>query len=283
MKLNFDLSGLLRPSVPPPQEHRPATNLDAKDAAKALLRAEGGFEPDADRFSMAAGLRLLLRQRWPFEATKVICCIGKGGAGKSTATLQFAVIAAHQDLNVLVLDCDRQRSVSGWARVRGEDSNITVRTCSYNEVERVCREARREGFDLVLVDHPQQPTEGWPGLARATDLFLLLSRPSIFDLTTARAWLRHLGAQKAAHLVVISSAPPRRAMMDNPAVRDARDVLATRTACIWGGQITSRQSVIMATARGKGVIELERLGPGSAEYIVLWHRVCGLLKKERKS
>ena len=278
MKLSFNLPGRLVPP-PPSLERRTVSTPAAAEVARALLRAEGAVEPGADRFQIAEGLRALLRQRWPFESAKVICCVGKGGAGKSTATVQFAVIAAHMGFAVLVLDLDRQRSVSGWSRIRGEDANITVRACGYNDAERACRTAQAEGYDLVLIDHPQQPGEGWPGVVRVTNLFILLSRPSIFDLTTAQAWLRHLEAHKVPHLTVVSSAPPRHIRADNPAVRDVREELTRRTGWMWGGQITSRQSIITATAQGKGIIEVDRYGPGSAEYIVLWHRICGRLRK----
>ena len=228
---------------------------------------------------MRLALRKLLRQRWPFSQTKTICCIGKGGAGKSTTTAQLAVIAASKGLNVLVLDCDRQQSVSTWSQIRGADPRITVRQCSYNEIERICRAGQSEGFDLVLIDHPQQPGDAWPGLVRATDLFVLLSRPSVFDLKTAHAWLNQLNASgNAAHIVVISSAPPRRNLADNPYVRDGRSVLAVRTAAIWSGQLTHRASLVAATAAGKGVIECEPLGAASAEYVVLWHRLLARLK-----
>lgn len=283
MKLNFHPGGRLPPSAPPPPQRRAMSNLEAMETARALLGAEGAIEPGADRFRISAGLQALLRQRWPFDSPRVICCIGKGGAGKSTAIVQFAVIAAYAGLRVLVLDLDRQQSVSGWSRIRGKDPHITVHACRYNEVESLCRTARTHGYDLVLIDHPQQPAEAWPGLVRAADLFVLFSRPSIFDLTTAQAWLRHLAAHKAPHLTVISSAPPRRTMADNPNVRDAREELTKRTAWMWGGQITLRQSIVAATALGMGVVEFERYGPGAAEYIVLSHRICGRLRRGERS
>lgn len=258
------------------QDGNPPT---VNDVARDLLRQEGAYDPSLDKRLLLAALRLIHRRPWPFKISPVICFVGKGGANKSTATTQFAVIAAKKGLRVLVLDADRQRSVSTWSVARGNDQNISVQACEYNRIEAVCREGRKAGFNLILVDHPQQPGEAWPALVRCVDQFVLLARPALFDLKTAQQWIVHLEAHKAPYLAAITSAPPRREMIDNPAVRDARTSLQTRTDQLWPGQITARQPVVNATANGRGIIEFEPAGPATAEYIVLWHRVLQATKR----
>lgn len=270
MKLSLDLFHSHSRTVSPVAAH--AKVLGAK-AAQTLLLAEGAVDPGVDRVWLRAGLRTLFRRDRRFGACKTLCCVGKGGAGKSTTTSQLAVIAAKKGMHVLILDCDRQRSVSGWKRIRGSDPGITVRQCAYNHLELECQTGRKAGFDLILIDHPQQPGEAWPALVRATDLFVLLARPSVFDLSTAQAWIRQLDAGRAPFLTAITAAQPRRSMIDAPTVRDAREILQTRTPHVWRGQISTRQSIVLATAQGKGVIEYEPVGAASAEYLVLWHRL----------
>jgi chromosome partitioning protein len=258
------------------QEEKP---LSINDIARDLLIQEGAYDPALDKRLLLAALRLIHRRPWPFKISPVICFVGKGGANKSTATTQFAVIAAKKGLRVLVLDSDRQRSVSTWSAARGNDPSITVRACEYNRIEATCREGKKAGFNLILVDHPQQPGEAWPALVRSVDQFVLLARPALFDLKTAQQWIRHLEAHKAPYLAVISSAPPRREMIDNPAVRDARSSLQALTSRLWPGQITARQPIVTATASGRGIIEFEPAGPASVEYMVLWHRVLQTMKR----
>ena len=258
------------------QSEKPQTDVEV---ARSLLQHEGAYDPSLDKRLLLAALRLIHRRPWQFKTCPTLCFVGKGGANKSTATTQFAVIAAKKGLRVLVLDCDRQRSVSSWSKARGDDPYITVRACEYNKIETSCREGRKEGVNLILVDHPQQPGEAWPALVRSTDQFILLARPSLFDLATAQQWIRHLDVHQAPYLIVLSSAAPRREMIDNPAVRDARKSLQARTSHIWSGQITARQPIVTATATGRGIIEFEPAGPASAEYIVLWHRVLQTVKR----
>lgn len=248
------------------------------DLARALLRGEGAYHPALDKRHLLAALRLIHRSPWPFKSVPVICFVGKGGANKSTATAQVAVIAAKKKLRVLVLDADRQRSVSTWSMAQGNDPYITVQACAYNQLEAACRDGKAAGFNLILIDHPQQPGEAWPGLVRSVNQFVLLARPSLFDLKTAQQWIGHLNEHKAPYLVAITSAPPRREMIDNPAVRDARVSLRSRTNRLWPGQITARQPIVTATASGKGIIEIEPAGPAAAEYIIFWHRVLQAMK-----
>lgn len=251
------------------------------DVARDLLLQEGAYDPSLDKRLLLAALRLIHRHPWPFKTSPVICFVGKGGANKSTATAQFAVIAAKKGLRVLVLDSDRQRSVSTWSAARGKDPYLTVQACEYNRIETACREGKKAGFNLILIDHPQQPGEAWPALVRSVDQFVLLARPALFDLKTAQQWIRHLEAHKAPYLAALTSAPPRREMIDNPAVRDARASLQARTNRLWPGQITARQPVVTATASGKGIIEFEPAGPASSEYIILWRRVFEAMKRRQ--
>lgn len=256
-------------------ENSPAVS----DVVRDLLRHEGAYDPLLDKRLLLAALRSIHRRPWPFRTSQVICFVGKGGANKSTATTQFAVIAARKGLRALVLDADRQRSVSTWAVARGHDNQITVQACEYNRIEAACRDGKNAGFDLILVDHPQQPGEAWPALVRSVDQFVLLARPALFDLKTAQQWIRHLQKHKAPYLAAITSAPPRREMVDNPAVRDARLSLQARTNRLWPGQITARQPIVTAIAGGKGIIEFEPAGPASAEYLMLWHRVVEAMRR----
>jgi cellulose biosynthesis protein BcsQ len=49
----------------------------------------------------------------------VISLVGKGGSGKSTTAIQLGAIAKAAGHSVLILDADRQASLSCWAFVRG--------------------------------------------------------------------------------------------------------------------------------------------------------------------
>lgn len=209
----------------------------------------------------------------------VISFVGKGGAGKTTAVIQIAAIAKAAGHSVLIVDADRQASLSSWTFLRGK-GDISVKPCYPEQVLEQIHLAGLTGIDLVLIDNAPNENARSKEIARVADLTVIMTLPSLFDLRVALAWQSLCQRHGARTGIVINSAPPSRVGIEAPMVRDARMALRGTAGKVWTGQITRRHAVIDCTARGIAVVEVDGFSAAAAEFHRLWVSIAKLLQKE---
>jgi chromosome partitioning protein len=210
------------------------------------------------------------RQRGPYT----LSMWGKGGSGKSTSAIQLAGIAAFLGHRVLILDVDPQGSSAAWRSLRDDDT-IAVQSGRPDEVEKLLQRAGAAGFDLVLIDNAPGKNSYVSRVAGASDLSIILARPSPFDLLIGRDWVRAFAGRK--FVIVISAAPPSREGQDSPLVRDARQVLRGLGGRVWRRQLTARHAVVQCIGRGKTAIEAHPFSLATQEYSRLWNSIVNEL------
>ncbi len=113
----------------------------------------------------------------------------KGGVGKSTIAVNFAVVAASLDLKVLLADLDPvQRSSSKWAGVRRQlqDSGrdlLSIR-CVGMEGKGVHRDLLEVGedYDLIVADAGGFDSVALRGLLVVADALLMPANVSAFEM-----------------------------------------------------------------------------------------------------
>lgn len=79
----------------------------------------------------------------------------KGGAGKTTTTMNLAAIAA-ENSRVLVVDVDPQKSTTWWASTAGDD--LPFDFADNTDVDTLAR-LRHLPFDVIFVDTPGNLTD----------------------------------------------------------------------------------------------------------------------------
>ncbi len=86
----------------------------------------------------------------------LVIASGKGGSGKTTASLNMAVYAAHEGLRVVVVDLDRQATLTRWYQRRPDEAPAVILWAgSMSDAAKAIREIDAlEGVDLVVVDTP---------------------------------------------------------------------------------------------------------------------------------
>jgi chromosome partitioning protein len=211
-----------------------------------------------------------------------IVTAGKGGGGKSTTTVNLAVIARGEGHRVGIVEGDPQGSVSEWRHARGT-ADIPLRACRPDQLEEALRSARRAGLDWLFIDMPPDVGKHTLFAFRAADLVLLPMRPTRFDIGVTRQRIELLRSVGRPFAVLINAAPPRRQGVDSPMARDARDALRSIGAPLWRGQITHRNAIPNALIGGQGVAETETFGPAAAEYRALWNAVVHNVSTQRIS
>lgn len=112
----------------------------------------------------------------------IIALVGnKGGAGKTTLTVNLAMALSQQTTRVIVVDADPQRSSLQWRAMRDDAPGLDVIE-GVDDLELVLAAAKSE-YDHALIDCPPSVHAGQTHEAlRLSDLALVPVQPSPLDL-----------------------------------------------------------------------------------------------------
>src|SRR3954452_7186881 len=107
----------------------------------------------------------------------------KGGAGKSTASVILASELAHAGAEVVILDCDPNRSVTIWAKRGPPPPNILVRTdVGESEIVRTIKGQDADGR-IIIVDLEGVASRLVSRAISQADLVLTPMRATTLDAT----------------------------------------------------------------------------------------------------
>lgn len=177
----------------------------------------------------------------------------KGGAGKTTVAVNLALEAYSTGLRVLVVDSDPQRSVSLCLGRRSESSLISVEARA-GKLFQTVHGARREGFDLTVIDTPAHPEVDVAQAANLADLCIAVCRPTFLDIAAvvqSAEMIRRLGR---TGVVAINQAPAARKTAENTTIRRAVEALAL-TGLPYVGLLGSRVAYQRSLAQGRAAGE----------------------------
>lgn len=188
----------------------------------------------------------------------------KGGTGATTIAVHLALAASEAGRRVCIVDLDPQQSARMWADARGDDYPPVV-PAEPKELRGVLIAARKDGFDLVLIDTPPHSSASTADAARVSTLAVIPVRPSALDLGALPATLDIVRATRTPTVAILNACLPRA-----PELQEARDVLAQAGVTTWDGEIGMRRQFFRAVARGSTVTEAEPRGKAAEEIRSLW-------------
>src|SRR3954464_15475287 len=93
----------------------------------------------------------------PQRATRwLVVASGEGGSGKTSTSLNLAVYAAHEGRKVVIVDLDRQQSLTRWYERRPSAAPALILwEGAMGDVKRAIAEIDAlDDVDLVIVDTP---------------------------------------------------------------------------------------------------------------------------------
>lgn len=212
---------------------------------------------------------------------KVLTLMGKGGSGKSTTGFHLAYAGQAMGYRMLLVDADPQGSLTAWSSLRDRD-DIRVKQAKPEQVETILGKAERLGYDFTIIDNAPIMNAHSAAIARRSDLVIVPTRVSFFDLRVALDWVSWLQTVGRRFAVVINAAPATREGQESPLVRDARRALNSAGAAVWRQQITQRHVIITAAASGRSVAELVPASSAAREYEALWDSLGKAVGAERK-
>jgi chromosome partitioning protein len=217
----------------------------------------------------------------------------KGGAGKSTASVQFAIAAAGQGRAPLIIDCDSaQTSIHVWASALRQEKSPEIRTGTYDTIAQQLAEAAHQGFDLVIVDVPPGGGQIVARVASLVEHILIPVRATTFDLHAMRntvdllrdaadntepAEIRFTNALgKAA--IVLNGTPVR------PSASWRADIEGALAQCGAGGldivgALADRNAYRASIEGGRGVTEERRDAKAAEEVLALYRNLAALERR----
>jgi chromosome partitioning protein len=196
----------------------------------------------------------------------------KGGAGKTTLTVNYAVAAERAGRKTLILDLDEQSSAEAWFKNREADTPRLVKIGSWKLPEAMAA-AKSGGYDLVIIDTPGRDESSVNAAVRAADFVVIPCRPTPVDLRATKPTVATVDRLQKPSVFVLTQTPPR-----GERVREAEAALAT-LGVVCPVRIVARAAYQDAHGASLGVLEFDPEGKASAEIDQLWRWMTKKMEK----
>jgi chromosome partitioning protein len=175
----------------------------------------------------------------------------KGGVGKSTLTMNLAVVAG----DAVILDTDPQASCADWSDRREQDSPAVVTV----PAGRVKAALKNQKAEWCFIDTQPSAEASLIEIAQSSELCIVVLRPGQLELDALGATLAAIRAAKANAVFCINQAHPQ-ANMD--------DLIAGLKAHYEVGPVLrSRADYPAAVAEGMAVNEWNKAGKAAVEIL----------------
>ena len=204
---------------------------------------------------------------------KVISLISqKGGAGKTTITVNLAVMANLSKKSSIVLDIDPQASATCWKDSR-ENEDPTVISCQATRLENTLDVAKENGVDFVFIDTAPHSEGSALKAAKLSDLVIIPCRPAILDLRAINSTIDIANIAKTPASIVLNAVPARGSLKDE--ALQAAEQYGVEVAPV---QLGNRVAYVHSITEGLSVNEYEKKGKSAEEIKNLYKYICKKVK-----
>ena len=186
---------------------------------------------------------------------RVFLANSKGGAGKSTLTINLAVALANRKKRVLLADCDPQLSTAAWCERRPGDA-APLAWVVLRKIKRLDAFQPPAGIDYMLVDTPAGlDAEDLGKLLAKGDRVIVPVLPSVLDLDATERFLADLaGLTAVAAGRVEVGLVLNRVRNDTISARTAVERLSAQPFPLLA-QIRDTQAYLLSATMGKGLFD----------------------------
>ena len=196
----------------------------------------------------------------------------KGGAGKTTLTVNCAVAAAARKKRVLIVDLDAQASAENWYQDREAETPQLVKVTTWDLPDALAR-AKTARFDYVMIDTPGRDEPSTTAAIRAADFCIIPCRPTPVDLKATLPTVETIKRLGKPAAFVLTQTPAR-----GGRIREA-EVGLSMLGIVCPVSIVARTAYQDAQGAGLGVTEYEPDGKAAAEITQLWNWTVRKMEK----
>lgn len=189
----------------------------------------------------------------------------KGGAGKTTLALHWAVEAERQGVGrVAVIDMDPQGSAISWSLRRAAPTPAMLRADAGN-IREALTACEAEGMALVFIDTMPRIEAPCVEAARVAHLGILPCGPSVVDIEAIGATVAILRRVHTPGGIVLNQGRP-----GSPVNAKAASVLAQYRVPMCPVHVMRRAALADAFTDGRAVVEIEPHGKAADEIRRSW-------------
>lgn len=194
----------------------------------------------------------------------------KGGAGKTTLSINLAIAAIMNRKRTCIIDLDPQASASDWADTRegGNEIELEVISAVPNRLAKVLEVAKQEGFKLAIIDTAPHSETATLAAMRVSDFVLIPCRPGVLDIKAIKASVELARLAKKEHEIVINCAPPV-----GKATEEAKAAIQIMGANVSQFPISQRAAFSHSLTQGCGVIEYDQNSKATIEIQKLYKHI----------
>jgi chromosome partitioning protein len=210
-------------------------------------------------------------------AARIIAVVNqKGGAGKTTISLNLAAALADTGARVLLIDADPQHTASDWSAVREKAPPFMLiglpQPVLHRDVPKLAAD-----YDYVVIDGPPRNYEVTRSAIAAADLVLIPVQPSGADFWASRETVKlakeaHAFKETQKSVLMVSRRKGQTALG-----RDIREALASFEIPILQADVPDRVAYAEVMTAGTTMIESQPKGPGAQDFRALLAEIQGLL------
>lgn len=222
--------------------------------------------------------------------TVVVFGAEKGGVGKSSNALNFAVIASQSGVDTVLLDTDKLKTSSNWLALRSQDESLSRLSILSNSVDPLGEIASLSArYELVVVDIGAQSYKALVECALLADIYIVPTSTSGLDLDSAEelfALFRKLRPKKGQEVnayALLAKVPPS---SNSKEVERTRERLAEFDIPVLQTVMPHRAVWRSMANTGRAIHELTgRYGDQKAtsEVKALYDEVVKLLTRKKKA
>lgn len=205
----------------------------------------------------------------------------KGGAGKSTTTMQLAGSLTRRGFKVLVVDADQQATSTRWS-AQSESTPFPATVVGLAAAGgKLHREVQKfvSDYDFIVVDCPPSVIDPTPQSAfLVSDLVLIPTRPSLPDIWAVKETLDLIEKAKTINEDVKVAILLNAKQSNTQLGKDSLAVLSEFDAILLKTSFANRQAYAQSVVLGSTVHDVPGAKPAQFEVEALTDEILAILQ-----